>query len=438
MMERFATTPFGGARMSAAKFKRRDDIERQREAVRTGVAGNETGRADKWKLLRALTEAKAAFGVSDRAIVVLEALLSFHQDAEIDGGRELVVFPSNTELSLRSRGMAEATLRRHLAALVDAGLLLRRDSPNGKRYCRRDDRGAIESAFGFDLSPLALAAPRIFEAADLVRAEARAAHKLRGEISIHQRDISKVLEAAGDEKRPGHWSAFAMRLAGVSGRLARQCGLDLLERRRDELLRLRAEVETAYLNALEEQEMSGNAVDSERHIQNSKPDSNFEPSFEKKLKPNSEDANASEASTDNLENGAKAAISGGSSPDRPVEGGGASEKKAFALPLGYFLSVCPSLADYAPHGLKDWRDVLAAAALVRPMLGVSPDAWRRARAAMGDAAAAVTLAAILERADAVRSPGGYLRALTERAEAGKFSVLPMLAALQGRSGRGDD
>jgi replication initiation protein RepC len=414
MTERFATTPFGGGRMSAAKFRRHDDIERRRNAVRAGASGNDTGRADKWKLLRALTEAKEAIGVSDRAIVVLEALLSFHQDAEIDGGNPLIVFPSNAELSLRSRGMAEATLRRHLANLVDAGLIVRRDSPNGKRYCQRGDGGSIENAFGFDLSPLALAASSIFEAAEHVRAEARAAHRLRGEMTIHLRDISKVLEAAADEKRPGAWLDFAMRLAPLSGRLGRRATIEELTRRRDSLTRLRAEVETAYLSALTELEMSGNARDSERHIQNSNTDSNFDKGSEK---------NKKQASADQIERMARL---------DDTSDGGAPERKGLSVPLGYFLSVCPDVTDYAPVGVRSWSDVLAVASLVRPMLGVSPDAWRRACAAMGDLTAAMTLAAILQRSHAIRSPGGYLRALTMRAENGRFSVLPMLAALERR------
>lgn len=430
MTERFATTPFGGARVSAASFRRNHEFERQRAELKKRGSGNEAGRADKWRLLRALTEAKTVFGVSDRAIVVLEALLSFHQGQEIDASGELVVFPSNAELSLRSRGMAEATLRRHLAALSDAGLLMRRDSPNGKRYCRRNDNGAIESAFGFDLAPLALMATRIFEAADIVQAEARAAHRLRGEITIHLRDISKVLEAGIGEKRPGNWLAFATRLAGVSGRTAR-IPAEALERRCQELLRLRAEVEHAYLNAIREEEMSGNAIDSERHIQNSKPDTHFEKSSEKELKQNRANPHQSKS----LQKAEPSTPVSGNDPtnDREI-----LERKAFLPPLGYFLSVCPNIADYAQRGIENWHDVLAAASLVRPMLGISPDAWQRARTAMGDVSAAVTVAAILQRADAVRSPGGYLRALTSRAEAGRFSVLPMLAALETKAASGDD
>jgi replication initiation protein RepC len=72
------------------------------------------------------------------------------------------------------------------------------------------------------------------------------------------------------------------------------------------------------------------------------------------------------------------------------------------------------------------------------MLGISPDAWAKCREAMGDFAAAALIAAILERADAIRSPGGYVRALTERAEAGRFSLRPMLAALERGRDEGND
>jgi replication initiation protein RepC len=64
------------------------------------------------------------------------------------------------------------------------------------------------------------------------------------------------------------------------------------------------------------------------------------------------------------------------------------------------------------------------------MLGVSADAWRKARAAMGEEAAAVVIAVMLERAEEIKSPGGYLRNLTDKAEAGAFSILPMLQALE--------
>ena len=100
------------------------------------------------------------------------------------------------------------------------------------------------------------------------------------------------------------------------------------------------------------------------------------------------------------------------------------------VPLKRVVKTCPQIVDYAPNGIENWGDLLQAAGTVRSMLGVSPSAWTDAREAMGDAAAAVVMAAILERADAIHSAGGYLRALTERAKEGKFSVIPMLNALE--------
>ena len=48
---------------------------------------------------------------------------------------------------------------------------------------------------------------------------------------------------------------------------------------------------------------------------------------------------------------------------------------------------------------------------------------------MGPEQAAVVLAAMLERFDDIRSPGGYLRRLGQKADAGAFSCGPMVMAL---------
>ena len=97
--------------------------------------------------------------------------------------------------------------------------------------------------------------------------------------------------------------------------------------------------------------------------------------------------------------------------------------------MGMILEACPDIIHYASHGMTTWRDLLAAAEVVRAALGVSPSAWADAQAALGEETAAIVMAAILQRGDAISSAGGYLRALTEKAGAGKFSLGPMLMAL---------
>ncbi len=397
MVERLATTPFGGAPFSARNFSLRAEVERRQERLRAGDGGNQTGTAEKWQLIRALTEAREAYGLTDRSISVLEALASFHQDRELDGKAPIIVFPSNAELSIRSRGMSPATLRRHLAALVKAGFIFRRDSANGKRFCRRDERGVIENAFGFDLAPLALRAQEIFSRADEVREQAKRVNRVRSEITLHLRDVAKTIEAALGEGRSGDWTSLIERLQALSGRVTRNGDLDTLKSRCDDLVRLRAEVEDAYLNSLSEEEMSANESVFERHIQTSNTDQKSE--------------------LNGIEQNTQPAAS---APDR----------KSVGIGLREFLKACPQIAEYARGGVESWKDVIGAAEIVRSMLGISPSAWASARQAMGDTAAAIVIAAILERAEAIRSPGGYLRDLTRKAEKGRFSVHPMLNALK--------
>src|SRR5271167_1135450 len=59
------------------------------------------------------------------------------------------------------------------------------------------------------------------------------------------------------------------------------------------------------------------------------------------------------------------------------------------------------------------------------------DSWDEAQAVMGEIPAAIVVAAILQRGEAIMSAGGYLRELTRKAEAGEFTLGPMLMALIG-------
>jgi len=397
-MERLGTTPFGGGRMSARLFMRQAEAANRQQALQNGEGGNDTGRADKWQLLRALTEARLHYGLGDRTISLLEALLSFTAERELDGSQPIIVFPSNRELSLRARGMAPATIRRHIAALVEAGLLFRRDSANGKRFCRRDDHGGVEDAFGFDLAPLALKSSEILSLAEQARAEAKATRELRAALTLHQRDIAKIIDIALEEGRAGDWLGFVERLRPLAARLSRHAPLTTLQDARAGLADLRRQVETAYLDSLTESEMSASDHHSERQYQNSNTDQAIES--------NGQDTKKGEAAD-----------------------GGAPERKA-AISLARLTRLCPQILDYAKGGITGWTDMIRTADLVRSMLGISPDAWRKACKAMGESAAAVVIAVMLERAETIKSPGGYLRNLTAKAEAGAFSIFPMLQALE--------
>ncbi|WP_081160671.1 plasmid replication protein RepC [Ensifer aridi] len=386
------TTPFGRRPVSLAQIKG----QMRTAEIKPGKT------ADKWKVFRDACEARAVLGIQDRALAVLDALLTFYPDNELCEDRGLVVFPSNDQLSVRAHGIAGTTLRRHLAALVDAGLIQRKDSANGKRYARKDESGAIEEAFGFSLAPLLARAEELAHAAQQVAAERKRFRITKEALSICRRDVRKLISAAMEEGAAGDWGHIEEIFLGLTGRIPRTPTIVDLQRILEEMEMLREEI----INRLEIHEdspnMSSNAVQNERHIQNSNTESSNE------LEPSSR-----------KEQGAK------SSPIiRPTR---ASIK---TFPLAMVLQACPGIRDYGPKGgVESWRDLMSAAVVVRSMLGVSPSAYQDACEVMGPENAAIAVACILERAGHINSAGGYLRDLTGKARRGEFSLGPMLMAL---------
>ena len=271
MESKLATTPFGRRPLSLAM-------------VATQVAAKAAppdAAVHKWQIYRAICEAKAALGVTERALAVLNALLTFHPETVLTVPRRaagdeaaenapgLIVFPSNDQLALRAHGMAPATLRRHLAVLVDCGLLIRRDSPNGKRYARKGQGGVIETAFGFDLTPLVARAAEFERLAEAARAERRAYLVVREGITLVRRDIAKMIAAGTEEGVPGDWRGFQEAYLALARRIPRTATKAELEPLLDELGRLAEQIRKVLETHVNSQNKSANESHSERHIQNS-------------------------------------------------------------------------------------------------------------------------------------------------------------------------
>ena len=360
---------------------------------------------DKWKLFRDVCEAREALGLQDRTLAVMNALLSFYPESALSEEHGLVVFPSNAQLSIRAHGIAGTTLRRHLAILVEAALIQRRDSPNGKRYAHKGRDGGIEEAFGFSLSPLLARAGEIATLAQEVAEERQRFRRAKEALTLCRRDIRKLISAAIEEGADGDWFAVEAHYLALIGKLPRTPNRMDVETVLDDLAMLRDEIVNMLEMQVKTEKTDGNDIHDGRHIQNSNPDSTyvFEPCSEK-------------------EQGRKVIA--------PLE-------TATAFPLGMVLKACPQITDYGPGGgIAGWRDLMAAAVVVRSMLGVSPSAYQAACDAMGPENAATAMACILERANHIQSPGGYLRDLTRRAERGEFHLGPMLMALLRASGAG--
>lgn len=401
MQERNVTTPFGRRRMPLALVKGQLDSGK----ITTGKA------VDKWNVYRDACDARSILGLRDRALAVLNALLSFYPEKELCEDSNLIVFPSNAQLSVRANGIAGSTLRENLAILVDAGLIHRKDSPNGKRYARKRKDGSIDTAFGFSLAPLLARCEELATMAQKVAEERRRLKVIKEQISLCRRDIRKLISAAIEEGAPGDWGAVETQFVAMIARLRTAKSLDELTQSMDELAMLQDEI----LNILEcnwnFDNSGGNDAGIRQHIQNS----------------NTESCNESEPSS-REERGADVEIKQRRQRE-PLK----------TFPLSLVLRACPEVALYGSGGVvTSWRDLMSAAIVVRSMLGISPSAYQEACEELGPENSAVVVACLLERAGHINSAGGYLRDLTRKASRGEFSLGPMLMALlraNGEAGR---
>lgn len=366
---------------------------------------------NKWELLRELSKAQAAFGVSERDLTVLQGLLSFFPEDALGGNAEMLVFPSNKAICDRLNGMPCSTMRRHLARLVEAGLLMRRDSPNGKRYVRK--HGEERVAFGFDLAPLFCRAEEIARAAEAVRDAEDRLRRLREVVSLMRRDLAALAEF-GDEIHPGLglWDLLRDKAALTARALRRKLSPE-------DLLACRADLETLLdqarnvIDGSETEEMNTSDARSGRHYQNSnKETTDLEPALKK--------------------GGAAERAPGPDKAEVQADMAEPDTRRVPKIPLHLVIAGCPSLKTVYQGDIRHWHQLFDAACKVRPAMGISASAWEEAQRFMGPEQASIVVVAMLERFAEIRSPGGYLRALTSKAAAGEFACGPMVMALMSR------
>ncbi|MBB3407484.1 replication initiation protein RepC [Rhizobium sp. BK316] len=388
----FVTTPFGRRPMSLALMKGQLQVE--------SVKPDQS--VDKWKVFRNVCEARPLLDISDRTLAVLNALLSFYPESHLSGDANMVVFPSNRQLMLRAHGIAVTTLRRHLAALVEVGLIIRKDSANGKRFARRKSSGELEDAYGFSLAPLLARSEELAAMAQKIEADRLALRRSRELLTICRRDVRKLIDVAVDEGVPGDWDDIEAAYIRHLACLPRNPAASDLDDARLKLEDLRADIVNLLTSFDNFKKTSASVVQNEPHIQNS--------------------------NTNSLELESHNTVQVETLPMTAEPSQTAASQKIF--PLALILQACPQISDYAQGGsISGWRDLVTAAITVRSMLGITPETYQAACESLGRENAAVVIACMLERAIHINSPGGYLRDLTRKGARGEFSLGPMLMAL---------
>ncbi|MGN7963628.1 plasmid replication protein RepC, partial [Brucella sp. 22210] len=362
---------------------------------------------NRWVIYKQLCLAKSALDLNDRCLAVLSSLLSFLPDDDMNEKTGLVVFPSNRQLSLRAHGMPESTLRRHLASLVEAGIIARKDSPTRKRYAHKDREGGVELAFGFSFAPLLDRASEIAVIADQILADQKTLKRLRDEVSVIRRDLASAFaDMVQKTGEPGEClEALFVRFRTVVDAIPRRASLDELSAIRAALEAIRGEMAITLKTIGIVQEMSGSVAQYERQHNESLPESLFESQNGKKI-----DLRAASAETP---------VPVKAERQTPVE-------LMPSISLDQVLRTCPDICEYGTNGIGTWRELLDASRIVSCFLGISQSAYQEAIRFMGSETASTAIAWILQKLSAIKSPGGYLRSLTQKARAGTFSISQLL------------
>ena len=227
-------------------------------------------------------------------------------------------------------------------------------------------------------------------------------------------DESDLLAEFGEEIQPGLglWDQFRDKAVLTARALRRKLTLEELSAYRTDLEALLDRARNV-IDGPETEEMNTNDASFERHHHNSNKESiDLEPALEK----GGAAADAPDVETDALV--------------ADVEE--ADTRRVPKIPLHLVIAGCPSLKTFYQGDIRHWHQLFDAACHVRPAMGISASAWEEAQRFMGPEQASIVVVAMLERFADIRSPGGYLRALTSKAAAGEFSCGPMVMALMSR------
>ena len=385
-------TPFRRA-VDAAMLRRRDITD----------TSTKSAPVDKWAVLHALRAARKELGLSDRTLTVLQALLSFHKGDRLgESPAGHIVHASNAAICERLNGMPCSTMRRHVAHLVEAGLILRRDSPNGKRYVRRNADGP--DVFGLDLTPLTRRFDEIEIAAGAAREETEAANQARHTASLMCRDLAnlasygRAIAPDGDD-----WDRHASQARTTAQHIRRHLSSTQLQEIIDSL---NASL-THIHDVLHRPEPSTSDDQNEQHKQES----------------NEEEYKIDDPSS----------LDGSNHDDRPVQAASRSENAPTSrnqpncdMSLQSLLANCSELQTYSPTPISNWTEITRLASIIRPMTGISVHAWDEAVNTIGLQRASVVVAVVLQRFARIAFPNAYFAALTMQLQRKSLDILSLM------------
>jgi replication initiation protein RepC len=384
------------------------------------------------QLLAAFKAAAARLGLSPRVVHTVDWLFRFTQPQDWGRGGRPIVWPSSG-LQQEALGLSESRVKALNRALIEAGVVTMKDSPNGKRYGLRDRAGRITEAYGFDLSPIAARYPEFVRLAEEARAERAEMGRLRRRATIARKGITQIVETAAEYHLDGEdWANLARETRTLAKALKRverpeemAFGVESLERRqrsaRERLENLLSQA-TAGSSA---------AVDSTPLGPENGP---HQDTYNPALNPQTDTVTANErcsaAAGEAVPPQAAPETAKPAQPER-VEG------TVLRLSTEELVRLAPRLRPYLATPTPAWPAIVDAADWLRGELGVSKSLWGEACLAMGREEAAIAVAIVSAKPSGHfrSSPGGYFHGMVAKAKAGELNLARTIWGLRSRERR---
>jgi replication initiation protein RepC len=171
------------------------------------------------QVLAAFKAAAPYLGIAPRAVHAVDWLFKFTQAQDWGEGSRPIVWPS-ASMQQEALGLGPTQVKTLNRYLTEAGLITMKDSPNGKRYGRRNPKGRILEAYGFDLSPLAARQAEFLALAAQGKAVRDRMRHLRRRSTIARNGLLQIMETVAElDLGDATWTKLAEegRTAGADG-----------------------------------------------------------------------------------------------------------------------------------------------------------------------------------------------------------------------------
>jgi len=393
-------------------------------------------------VLAAFKAAAPHLGIRANLVFAVDWLFKFTNPIDWTAASRPIVWPScrlqREELSL---GYSQVkTLNRRL---VELGLVIMRDSPNGKRYGDRGPQGQIKEAFGFDLTPLAQRYSEFVGIAERIKAEREEIRNLKRRASIARKAIRQLEALASCEGLCGteriatllaSAEAASCGLAGRGGPIEMAAGVMRLERLQKDL---QHEVQTCLdVEAASAAKCANKPVETGPTGPAKWPDitTTKDPINPK----DTVETNGHGYDQPAVRTNVLAHQDGGdertthNSIDRVTDTFRHSERTPNTKPTEpstnitpeELLRLAPRLKQYISGRQQTWPAIVDAADWVRSEFGITKHLWSNACVEMGREHAAMAIAIVSTKpADHFRSgPAGYFHGMVTKARSGELNL----------------